>query len=342
MKKPRMNPMLVMESTNLLTHTAMRAARSRIVAEKYIELPLSRGRARANAEAGNMADECHHMMMPLLTRPGVWEEIEKALNGGAGGTGAAPAHAGPTPPQTCRAVLGFEVVRQALDGREPVLVHGFPVAEPLRHESDDTPLKAALDAKYVARFANLVGVYDKAGLQWTSKGATKVKVLVGGDLDAIRLEPKLLYKAASVVLAPVLRKHRVFGGAAVPQQAASAVGAATPAPSLGPATTPHSTASNSSGSVTKDGKWMHCALSKQKSQFACVMYGVDLCHAGKSADKKTCFTYFHNLLSTKFAGKYSYIEDVSAASTAAHGGASAASAGLPFGEDEGEKSVSEF
>ena len=84
-----------------------------------------------------------------------------------------------------------------------------------------------------------------------------------------------------------------------------------------------------------------CAF-KQKSQFACVMYGVDLCHAGKSADKKTCFTDFHNLLSTKFAGKYSYIEDVSAASTAAHGGASAASAGLPFGEDEGEKSVSEF
>ena len=41
MKKPRMNPMLVMESTNLLTYTAMRAARSRIVAEKYIELPLA-------------------------------------------------------------------------------------------------------------------------------------------------------------------------------------------------------------------------------------------------------------------------------------------------------------
>jgi hypothetical protein len=296
-KKPRLNPMLVIEAMKILSYAAMRASRTCVVAEQFADKPLQDGRDAANLVAGPLSVQALNMLTPLLLTENLW----LALSGAFAQTIAPqvpipPPVAAPVPP--CRAVLGIDVVKRVVGG-EPVLVHGFPVAVALMHQSSTTPLKSSLDPRYEEKISSLANAYDASRVEWKMEANHKRALFVGGTLDGVRLERKLLHAAVELQFTPPLRE-RSSAASSAPATGSGILATPVQAPQA-PAPTPPSTGSSVASSEKGNSRQLHCVVCNKKCQHACVLCGVALCTTTKGGPQP-CFHAFHTKDSSELSG----------------------------------------
>ena len=74
--------------------------------------------------------------------------------------------------------MGEALVREV--AKDVVLVHGFPLSQGAEHQSDNTPLKAALEARYAARLATLAAAFDAQGHGGSGRGPENGRHSSGG------------------------------------------------------------------------------------------------------------------------------------------------------------------